>query len=90
MEYVMGGLLTAGLVVVGFWLWSLRGSVARDGAEAEAARRRGERAARLERAGEPLRCLACGAAFPGPLPPTGCPDCRLSAFVVPASEELEP
>ncbi len=89
MEFVMGGLLTAGLVLVAAWLWSLRGSLARDGAEAAAARRRAQRDGRLARVGEPLRCLGCGAAFPGPLTPAGCPDCHLSVLVVPASEAEE-
>lgn len=79
-------MFAAGVVVVGLWLWSLRGSVTRDRAEADAAREAAEREARLQRKGEPLRCLNCDKKFRGPLPDTGCPRCHLASFVTPEVE----
>ena len=43
MQFVFDGMFAAGLVLVGLWLWSLRGSITRDKAEAEAARVTAER-----------------------------------------------
>lgn len=86
MQLVFDGMFTLGLVFVGFWLYSLRGSVARDSAEAETAREKAEREARLTRKGEPLRCLNCDKKFRGPLPDTGCPHCHLASFVLPEVE----
>lgn len=86
MQFVFDGLFALGSVFVGLWLWSLRGSVARDKAEAEAAREKAEREARLTRQGEPLRCLNCDKKFRGPLPDTGCPRCHLASFVTPEAE----
>lgn len=89
MGLVIEGLFALGVVLVFCWLWSLRGSVVKDQAEARrrqeeecAAQERAKREARLYRKGEKLRCLGCGATFLGPLPDTGCPECHLSALVV--------
>lgn len=97
MQMVMDGLLTIGLIFAGLWIWSLRGSVSRDQAEAqkldkqrEADAAQAEREAQLQRKGERLRCLSCGKAFRGPLPSTGCPRCNLASFVVPQSDVPEP
>ncbi len=86
MQFVFDGMFAVGLVLVGLWLWSLRGSVTRDEAVAEAARLAAEREARLQRKGEWLRCLNCDKKFRGPLPDTGCPHCHLGSFVTPESE----
>jgi len=86
MQLVFDGMFAAGVVLVGLWLWSLRGSVTRDRAEADAAREAAEREARLQRKGEPLRCLNCDKKFRGPLPDTGCPRCQLASFVTPEVE----
>lgn len=86
MQLVLDGMFAAGFVLVALWLWSLRGSVTRDQAEAEAAREAAEREARLQRKGEPLRCLNCDKKFRGPLPDTGCPHCHLASFVTPEAE----
>lgn len=93
MQMVMDGILALGLLLAGFWVWSLRGSIARDRAEtqrlqkqAEERKAQAEREARLQRRGERLRCLSCDKAFRGPLLPTGCPRCHLASFVVPESE----
>lgn len=89
MGLVIEGLFALAVVLVALWLWSLRGSVVRDRAETQRqrqeeqdARERTEREARLYRKGVKLRCLGCGAAFIGPLPDTGCPQCHLASFVV--------
>lgn len=89
MGLVLEGLFALGLILVVLWLWSLRGSVAKDAAtnrerQAQAAldREKAEREARLVRPGELLRCLSCEKTFLGPLPATGCPFCHLAAFVV--------
>ena len=89
MQLVFDGMFAVGVVFVGVWLWSLRGSVARDKAEAEAAREKAAREARLTRKGEPLRCLNCDKKFRGPLPDTGCPYCHLASFVTPEAEYRE-
>jgi len=86
MQFVLDGMVAAGVLLVSLWLWSLRGSVARDRAEAEAARVAAEREALLQRKGEPLRCLNCDKKFRGPLPETGCPRCHLASFVTTESE----
>jgi len=93
MQMVMDGLLALSLIVAGLWFWSVRGSVSRDRAKAQEHRRQADEAAilaareaKLQRKGERLRCLGCGKGFRGPLPPTGCPRCGLSAFVVPQSD----
>ena len=86
MQLVFDGMFALGVVFVGLWLWSLRGSVSRDKAEADAARAKAEREARLQRKGEPLRCLNCDKKFRGPLPDTGCPRCHLASFVTPEAE----
>ena len=86
MQFVLDGMFAAGAVLVGLWLWSLRGSVTRDRAEAEAARIAAEREARLQRKGEWLRCLNCDKKFKGPLLDTGCPHCHLGSFVTPEAE----
>ena len=90
MQMVFDGLFTLGVACLGLWLWSLRGSVTRDRAEAEAAHARAretaEREARLARKGEPLRCLSCDKKFRGPLTETGCPRCGLASFVMPDAE----
>ena len=90
MQMVMDGFLALGLLLAGFWVWSVRGSVANDRAEAEKQKAEAEkqkaeaeREAKLQRKGERLHCLSCGKTFRGPLPPDGCPNCRLAAFVVP-------
>ena len=97
MQMVMDGLVALGLIFAGLWIWSLRGSVSRDRAEAhkrdkqrEAEAAQAEREAKLQRKGERLRCLSCGKAFRGPLPLTGCPRCHLASFVVPQSDVPEP
>ncbi len=89
MGLVMEGLFALGVILVALWLWSLRGSLVRDQAEArkrraeeQAAQERAKRDARLYRKGEKLRCLGCGARFLGPLPDTGCPQCHLASLVV--------
>ncbi len=71
------------------WLLSLRKSVAKDAAaarerqkQADAEKARAERAAKLLRPGEALRCLGCDTTFEGPLTSAGCPRCGLSALVV--------
>ena len=94
MQIVMEGLLALGLLLAGLWFWSVRGSVARDQAEAQRRqkqedeqRAQAEREARLGRKGERLRCLSCDTAFRGPLPEDGCPRCHLAAFVVPEAEQ---
>ncbi len=89
MQLVFDGMFALGVVFVGLWLWSLRGSVTRDKAEADAARVAAEREARLQRKGEPLRCLNCDKKFRGPLPDTGCPRCHLASFVTPEAEYQE-
>ena len=93
MQLVFDGMLTCGVVLVGLWLWSLRGSVTRDITEAEAARREAHekavREARLARKGEPLRCVNCDKKFRGPLTEAGCPQCRLASFVLPEAEYQE-
>jgi len=86
MQLVLDGVFALGVVFVALWLWSLRGSVTRDKAEADAAREAAEREARLQRKGEPLRCLNCDKKFRGPLPDTGCPHCHLASFVTPEAE----
>ena len=90
MQLVFDGLFTLGAAFAAVWLWSLRGSVVRDQTEAEkeaeAARELAEREARLQRKGEPLRCLGCDKKFRGPLPDTGCPRCHSASFVTPESE----
>ena len=93
MHYVMDAMLTLGLLLTGFWVWSVRGSVANDRAEADRLRKQAaelqaqeDREANLQRKGERLHCLSCGKTFRGPLPPDGCPNCRLAAFVVPESD----
>ncbi len=86
MQFVFDGMFAVGAVFVGLWLWSLRGSVSRDKAEAEAGRVAAEREARLQRKGEQLRCLNCDKKFRGPLPDTGCPRCHLASFVTPEVE----
>lgn len=86
MQFVFDGMFAAGLVLVGLWLWSLRGSVTHDKAEADLARLAAEREARLQRKGEQLRCLNCDKKFKGPLPDTGCPRCHLASFVTPEAE----
>lgn len=86
MQLVFDGVFALGVVFVGLWLWSLRGSVTCDKAEADAAREAAEREARLQRKGEALRCLNCDKKFRGPLPDTGCPRCHLASFVTPEAE----
>ncbi len=93
MGFVIDGLLFVGLIVGLLWLWSLRGSAARDTTAAQAqaqedakARELLERDARLHRPGVPLRCLGCNTAFLGPLLDNGCPQCHLSALVVTEQE----
>lgn len=89
MGLVIEGLFALALIVVALWLWSLRSSVAQDQAErqriqieAQQARERAAREARLYRKGEKLRCLGCEAQFLGPLPDTGCPQCHIASLVV--------
>ncbi len=93
MQLVFDGMLTCGIVLVGLWLWSLRGSVTRDKTEAEIARREANekavREARLARKGEPLRCVSCDKKFRGPLTDLGCPHCHLASFVLPEAEYQE-
>ncbi len=96
MEFLMGGLFALGLVLVGLWAWSLSASTHKDRQEAQVRAReererraQAERETRLYRPGEPLRCLACGRRFLGPLPDTGCPQCHLSALVVTEVEARE-
>lgn len=91
----MEGVFALGVVLLALWLWSLRASLIRDQAEArqrreeeQAAQERARREARLLRKGEKLRCLGCGASFLGPLPETGCPQCRLSSLVITEREYL--
>lgn len=86
MGLIFAGLFTLGLILVGLFVWSLAASLKRDGAAAEDRRRREARDAELHRAGAPLRCLSCGARFPGPLGAHGCPECRLASLVVPEDE----
>ncbi len=83
MELIFDGMFAMGLLLAGFWVWSVRQSVTRDRAEAEKAKEQAEREARLHRKGERLRCLSCEKTFRGPLSETGCPRCHLSSFVVP-------
>lgn len=93
MQLVFDGMLTCGIVLVGLWLWSLRGSITRDKTEAEIARRESRekavREARLARKGEPLRCVSCEKTFRGPLTDRGCPHCHLASFVLPEAEYQE-
>lgn len=90
MQLVFDGMFTCGVVLVGLWLWSLRGSVTRDKTEADAARREAQekavREARLARKGEPLRCVSCDKKFRGPLTDAGCPHCHSVSFVTPEAE----
>ncbi len=86
MEMIFDGLFALGLLLAGFWVWSVRQSVTRDRAMAEKAREQAELEARLQRKGERLRCLNCEKTFRGPLLETGCPRCHLSSFVVPEAE----
>ena len=86
MGLIFAGLFTLGLVLIGLFLWSLAASLKRDGAAAEDRRRREARDAKMRRAGAALRCLSCGAQFPGPLEAHGCPECRLASLVVPEEE----
>ena len=96
MEFVMGGLFAVAVGLGALWAWSLSASARRDRQEAlerareERERRsQAERESRLYRPGEPLRCLACGRRFLGPLPDTGCPECHLAALVVTEVEARE-
>ncbi len=89
MGFVIEGLFAVGLACGVAWLWSLKKSVAKDVSvareeqkQADEARARAERDAKLLRPGELLRCLGCEMTFEGPLPATGCPRCSLSALVV--------
>ncbi len=86
MGLIFAALFTLGLVLVVLFLWSLAASLKRDGAAVEDRRRREAREAELHRTGAPLRCLSCGARFPGPLGAHGCPECRLESLVVPEDE----
>ena len=89
MGLVIEGLFALGVILLALWLWSLRGSVQKDQAEArrrrteeQAAQEQTRREAKLYRKGVKLRCLGCGATFLGPLPDTGCPQCHLASLVV--------
>lgn len=86
MGLIFAGLFTLGLILVGLFLWSLAISLKRDGAASKDRRRQEAREADLHRKGAPLRCLSCGARFPGPLGAHGCPECRLASLVVPEDE----
>ena len=90
MGLIFAALFTLGMALVLLFLWSLAASLKRDHAAAEVRRRREVRDAKLNaelhRAGAPLRCLSCGARFPGPLGARGCPECRLESLVVPENE----
>lgn len=89
MGLVIEALFALGVLLLGFWLWSLQRSIAQDRADAEKVRRQSEREAALNRKGERLRCLNCEKTFRGPLPSTGCPNCHLTSFVVPVAEYRE-
>lgn len=89
MGLIIEGLFALAVILAVLWLWSLRGSVVKDKAEAQQrqeeevlAREQAKREARLYRKGEKLRCLGCGAEFLGPLGDTGCPQCHLASLVV--------
>ena len=90
MGLIFAGLFTLGLVLIALFFWSLAASLKRDGAAAQERRRQAAREAKLNaalhRKGAPLRCLSCGARFPGPLGAQGCPECRLESLVVPEDE----
>lgn len=86
MGLIFAGLFTLGLVLIGLFFWSLAASLKRDGTAAQDRRRREARDAELHRVGAPLRCLSCGARFPGPLGAHGCPECHLQSLVVPEDE----
>ena len=93
MPIVLDSLTALALILGAIWLWSLLQSAARDRREAQAqATQQAERErllareARLTTQGLPLACLSCGTRFAGPLPATGCPKCRVGAFVVPEEE----
>jgi hypothetical protein len=89
MGLVFAGLFTAAVVLVALWLYSLIGSARLDRIaairKAQDQAKQAEQAARearLYNAGEPLRCMGCGATFLGPLPDIGCPNCHMAALVV--------
>jgi hypothetical protein len=93
MGLVMAGLFTLTLALLALWVWSLRGSLRRDQTEKAAQKRQEQerqawesREAQMQRPGIRLHCLGCGSAFTGPLPEEGCPQCHLSALVVPEEE----
>lgn len=93
MELVLSGLSALALIVLVLFVLSLRGSLARDRAEAEEVRAEAEKArwdaartAALQRKGAKLRCLGCETQFRGPLEPTGCPECGLESLVVTEAE----
>lgn len=100
MQFILDGMFALSLLLALAWGLSVRRSLAADRArvqeaarkaerEAEEAHRRDEREARLNRAGEPLRCLGCDTTFLGPLGPEGCPRCGLTSLVVPEAEARE-
>ena len=96
MEFVMGGLVALGLLLLALWAWSLAASARRDKLEAEAQARdeqerraREAQEARLRQKGVRLQCLNCGWKFLGPLTDDGCPQCHLSALVVTEAEARE-
>lgn len=90
MGLIFAALFTLGLVLVVLFFWSLAASLKRDAAAREDRRRQEAREAelnaKLHRTNAPLRCLSCGARFPGPLGAQGCPECRLESLVVPEDE----
>src|SRR4051812_38521257 len=89
MRFVIVALVLIAVFALVIWSLFLRKSVeadvedatekARDAADRE---RRAEEEALLNKKGEPLRCLNCGARFLGPMPDDGCPQCHLATLVV--------
>jgi Zn finger protein HypA/HybF involved in hydrogenase expression len=90
MGLLIAALVTVGLVLTIFWIAGLAQSAAADRRaameQAEEQRKLSNRAEKLNRSGEPLRCLNCNTEFNGPLDDSGCPHCHLSTLVIPASE----
>ena len=96
MGLVIEGLFALALALVLLWLLSLYHSLTQDRLKTaeelrqqQEAEKRTEREARLLRPAEPLQCLSCGTVFAGPLSDTGCPQCHLASFVVPAADTQE-
>lgn len=89
MGFVIDGFIAIAFAVLVIWLASLFKSISKDQIAAreqakqqERTREYAERQAELYRTREKLRCLGCDHSFSGPLPDSGCPNCRIAALVV--------